>query len=263
MTTGLLFPALLLAQLAAAAGSQSVPAQAQASGTTAPIKLTFSVYKSSIAVGERLWFRVRITNVGKKAVLVHDDIFTDPWKLRDQILGRFGVFLEVLDPRGRPLEFFSPMVDRHPPPQPSGEVPVSGLLEIHGPEEGALVDKWKSEGLKSDEIDRRLMKHNMAKFDAEKLAARPRPRPLQPGEFLETKSWFHHRRMDRSPPPEPIGDFARLEFFKFDKPGTYRIRAVFDHRLSESNRSWLKKRNIPPGLDMMTRTSWIAISVKP
>ena len=67
-------------------------------------------------------------------------------------------------------------------------------------------------------------------------------------------------KLHNRPIPRPIGDFAQLDFFVFEKPGKYKVRAVYDRLQSELAR----KAGIPiyPH-NVLIRTPWISVEVLP
>ena len=242
---------------------EKVAAQAEVKASSGPVELTLRLYKTEIKLGESLWEQIRLRNVGDKELLVSDPVFFDPWQMREGIRSRVGIFIEVLGPDGKLLPG-----DPHPN-WPGGDVDVSdkpsGMLEIHGPEERAMLDGWKKSGLSLEQINRKLLDFNLEKArDAQPQRELPKLK-LLPGELAETKSWFAYSEWDqfkKRPKPTPVGDFAELEFYDLDKPGEYKVRAVYDWAPSK----WLMKARgkIPVEPDeVRVRTPWIRVMVLP
>lgn len=240
---------------------EKVAAQAEVKASSGPVELTLRLYKTEIKLGESLWEQIRIRNVGDSDMIVSDPVFFDPWQLRKGIRAGYGIYIEVLGPDGKPLP-------RDPHPNwGSSDVSdkPSGLLEVHGEEERAMLDGWKKRGLSLEQINRKLVDFNLKKArDAD--ASRELPRiKLQPGESAETKSWFVYSEWDqfkKRPKPTPVGDFAELEFFDLDKPGEYKVRAVYDWAPTK----WLieARGKIPVEPDeVLVRTPWVRITVLP
>lgn len=238
-------------------------AEAEVKASSGPVELTLRLHRTRIKLGESLWHQLRIRNAGDKEMLVTDQIFHDPWELLNNIWGGYGIFIEVIGPDGKPLE---------PPVRRDGagdgiEPMPSGLLEIEGPQEQAMVDGWEKQGLSSFEVKLKLIEYNTKKERGKK----PYPsRPvihLRPGEIAETKSWFHYSRYDekiaKRPAPQPIGEFAELEFFDLDEPGKYKIRAVYNHGISETDIKEYRKMGWSYDERVLFYTPWVRVTVNP
>ena len=241
---------------------EKVAAQAEVKASSGPVELTLLLHKTEIKLGESLWHQLRIRNVGKKELLVTDPTFFDPWQLRRGIRGHFGIFIEVLGPDGKPMKS-----EPHPnwgPGLPPSDKP-SGLLEVHGPQEQAMVDGWKKRGYSSQQISEKLVGFNMGKRIAAETEKETPKAVLQPGESIETKSWSFYSEWEqfkKRPAPQPVGDFAELEFYDLDKPGKYKVRAVYD--LAPSRKLMKMRGRIPVAPEeVLVRTPWIQVRVLP
>lgn len=268
MTIGLLLHTALLLTLTAQSAELARPA-AEVSAVVAPVKLTFRLHETSIKAGGHPWYQIRIENIGKRELMITDRALSDPWELMRQSdweLGTFFLHLEAIGPGGKRLKVHYPLIPRHPPEaEADGGPGVSGLLEADTPEARAKVAAWKRQGLSESEVNRRLLEYNVKIRDAEALQRRSSGLLLKPGEAFETKSWFTTRREELKglPKPQPIGEFARLEMFDFDAPGIYRIRAVYDHRLTREQKARSAKFHLTTEDDAIVRTPWATVEVKP
>ena len=244
--------------------NEKVAAQAEVSASSGPVELTFLLHKTTITVGESLWHQLRVRNIGKRELLVTDEVFHEPWQLRYHSpdrngIGGFGIYIEAFGPDGARLGKVLYMEDAIMPE-------VSGLLEIDGPREQAMVDDWKRQGLSEFEIGSKLIEFNTSKRHAAQSKEESPVIKLQPGEVAETKSWFYHTKQARRkklPAPRPIGNFAQLEFFALDKPGKYKIRAVYDYSISAVKLAEYRKLGWSTDEHVLARTPWVAVTVLP
>jgi hypothetical protein len=239
---------------------EKVPVQAEVKASSGPVELSFLLHKTQIKVDDYLWQQIRIRNIGEKMFVVADQVFHDPRDLRDcSRSAGSGIYIEALGPDGKRLkvEFQS---SANQDSDQSDE--VSGLLEVKGPEEQAMLAGWKKQGLNPQTIDRKLLEFNMNKRVAKNWKRQPVIK-LLPGQSVETKSAFFYSTRDEineKPVPQPIGDFAQIDFFHFDKPGQYKVRAVYDHLPGELTQKHLTLRTPD---DVLIHTPWVAVTVLP
>lgn len=242
---------------------EKVAAQAEVKASSGPVELSFLLYKTQIKAGDYLWQQIRIRNVGEKLFVVVDPVFHDPWGLRNNSSrAGYGIYLEALAPDGKRLKVeFS--LGRHV----EIEDRVSGLLEVDGPQEQAMLDGWKKQGLSPEAIDRKLLDFNMNKRLAAETKRRRPLIKLLPGQTAETKSAFFYSMRDEineKPVPVPIGDFAQIDFLHFDKPGQYKVRAVYNYApTKESMKIDRQFHHGPDPSEVLVRTPWIAVEVLP
>lgn len=240
-----------------------VSAEAEVKASSGPVELSLLLHKSKIRLGDSLWQQLRIRNIGKQEILITDQVFHDPWELDKNIRIRLGIYIEVTGPDGKPLK---------PPVRRDGvddgiEPMPSGLLEVEGPDEQAMVDGWKKQGLSSLEVSLKLIEYNTKKErDKHPYPSRPAIR-LKPGESAETKSWFHYSKYDekiaKRPPPRPVGEFAELEFFDLEKPGEYKVRAVYNYGMSELKKKEYRELGWSYDERVLIRTPWVQVTVVP
>ena len=214
---------------------QAAPAQAEVTASSGPVKMTFRLYKTTVTMKETLWYQVILQNVGKKRILIIDDIFHDPWAIRSNISSKIGVFAEIIGPGGKPLEVR--FAGGHPSPHEDFSKPATPAQVAEADQRDALLAKWKKQGLSGLEIDLKLMEHLQKEIDKKNAALPPEPSRairLEPGQSVVTPPWVYEDPDDAEypsfiiPRPQRIGDFAQLWTYIFYKPGKYRIRLVYD-----------------------------------
>ncbi len=247
-----------------AGGNSLVPPAAEVKASSGPVEFTLLLHKTRIKSDERFWFQLRVRNIGDRKILMTDQIFHDPDQLNDNFRMRYGIFIEATGPGWVALEeAFHP--ERGPPPIQNG---ISGMLEIAGPKEQAMVDGWRKQGLSDYDVNLKLFEFNIKK----ERQARPKPDlpviRLMPGEIAETKSSYYYSTYDRlikkRPPPRPIGEFSRLELFDIEEPGKYKIRAVYNYFKTKKDEELDKKYGIPRhSEDVLVRTPWVQVEVLP
>lgn len=243
---------------------EKVPAQAEVKASSGPVELTLLLHKTQVKVGESLWQQLRIRNVSDKEIVVTDQVFRDPRELRRSSRAGFGIYIEVLGPDGKPLE-----VEFQIPAEQGRDISngVSGLLEVEGPEEKAMLDGWKKQGLSLREVNMKLVDFNMKKQRAAEIHQQRPVIKLLPGQSVETKSAFFYSIQDKihkRPIPRPIGDFAQLDFFDLNKPGTYKVRAVHNQAPTEKTMKLSRQLGLPTyPEEVQFRTPWIQIEVLP
>jgi len=239
---------------------EKVQAEAEVKASSGPVELTFLLHKTRIKAGDYLWQQIRIRNIGNKVFAVADQVFHDPWELQKHSGSGYGIYIEALDPYGKRLKV-EYSLGRYKEVEE-----VSGLLEVEGPQEQAMLDGWEKQGLSKVAIDRKLLEFKMNKRAARNWKTNPVIR-LSPGQSAETKSAFFYSMRDErngKQVPKPIGDFAQIDFFHFDKPGQYKLRAVYSYApTKESMKIDRQFHHGPDPSEVLVRTPWIAIEVRP
>lgn len=241
---------------------EKVAAQAEVRASSGPVELTFLLHKTQIKAGESLWQQIRIKNIGDKNIVASDLVFHDPRELRKQSRSGYCIHLEALGPDGKPLEVqFNPSADQ------GSDISygVSGLLEVEGPEEQAMLDRWKKQGLSLREINTKLIDFNTKKMRAAEKNEQWSGIELLPGQTAETKSAFFYsltEKINRRPVPTPIGDFAQVDFFELTVPGEYKIRAVYDRAPTPELNRMRGKLPISPW-EVLVRTPWVKVTAVP
>ncbi len=185
-----------------------------------PLKLTLTLYSDTVPRNGPLWFRLSVTNIGKKPFNINDPIFA-PYFLDDgknfiDYLAlnsgmKKGFYLVVLDDKGKRVganySGTPPLIDFDPCTMwKYGNWPFSKFADIR---------------------DDLAMKRDLAEQKFKSFW----PHVVSPGESIETIAWSYHGYCDsqRAHPPTPPGRFA--EYYKLDinQPGTYKIYAGLNH----------------------------------
>lgn len=212
-----------------------------------PVQITFELYKSKVKIDKSLWYKLTLKNIGKTKLHVDDLIFKDPWAMAENCRLRYGIYIEVVDENGKPIKVRSGGDRVHYDWEPK-----RGETLLFTPKERAELDvleaDWKKRGLTeqqqsiaaSDWVNELNSKKNQAE-----LSDLSKQLWLAPGTSTATFTW-----MDRGP-GEYEGraeddlalkkGYAQLWSYSFSRPGTYRIRAVYDYSMSESTKKLFKK----------------------
>lgn len=248
-------------ELSAPQAMEKIEPAAEVKASSGPVELSLLLRETRIKAGDSIWQQIRIRNNGDKEIIVGDPIFFNPRELRKQSRSRYGIYLEAMGPGGKPLK-----VENQTSAYQGNDLILdraSGFLEVEGPEEQAMLDGWKKQGLSLREINTKLLDYNMKKRDAAENHQRRPIINLLPGQAIESKYAFFYSIQDKihnRPIPRPIGNFSQVDFFVLEQPGKYEIRAVYDHRPGDFSREF----NIPAGPeDVLVRTPWVTITVAP
>lgn len=283
---------LVVLWIASSARAQNVPAEAEVSASSGPIKLTLSVYRTKLHLGteyvnemdwkqfekdhpgkevgqvgnwksyehpkprgiaDPLWIRLRVTNVGKKPIVISDHLFTGRTNfaaaLTDNLEHKMSFYVEVLGPDGKPVRW-SPQVAC---PRVWSKEEIRAFNNT--PEQisrrrryDALGKKWVKAGYSREKmqnlLDKVVAEENAKKepskeeraaraIEEEKEQRRLHPnKNLAPGESATTASFVAPGLCPtyRAVLPSPIGDFAELWNYHIHEAGSYKIRAMYEGR---------------------------------
>lgn len=178
-----------------------------------------------IKVGEPLWIKISLKNVGKKTMFVLDDLFTGRKNFRQAIGDRryYGVKVVITGPDGKDVPAPEP---EYIPSTPCPE----GMTSRIDPVGTAKAAAWRKEGKTEDEINS-LLEKDLRDEEKRKKEWEQAHRPiikLEPGETTTTRPWHKVRcyREYGSFPPR-VGDFSELWDYHLDLPGIYKIKAVY------------------------------------
>lgn len=242
--------------------------QAEISAVKSPVKLTLSVYKTTIKlqddfkiemdyerldrehprtkdahaqdgidlekyersvpvkVGEPLWIKISLKNIGEKPMVIMDDLFTGRQNFRSALWDEtrhYGVKVIMTGPDGKDLLPPNPMFI------PTTPCPEGAWSKVD-PAGTAKAAAWKREGKTKKEIEELLNKE--ARDEAvRKKESEQAHRPiikLAAGETITTPPW-HKIRCNREYGsfPAQVGDFAELWDYHLDVPGVYKIKAAY------------------------------------
>ena len=83
------------------------PIQAAAKGAAqaakGPVQISFRLNKTTVKVGESLFYKLELKNLGKKKMRVWDRTFKDPWVMPQNCQSKSGIYFEVIGPDKKPL----------------------------------------------------------------------------------------------------------------------------------------------------------------
>lgn len=205
-------------------------AEAEATATKDPIKLTLRLLKTKVSKGEPLWYQVELKNIGNKPIEVYADIFVDPGKsLTDPV----GIWFEVLSPDGTPLH--------EKPAEDYVFMPGSQREEAkRNPERDKKIDellkKWKAEGNDPIQITKKLLQYQI---DNERPERAVTLFSLPPGASTTTAAWSDQNFYDERKGelrPKAKGGYAELWAYFFYQVGRHKVRIVYDERLRSPKR---------------------------
>ncbi len=182
-------------------------------------------HQEPIKVGEPLWIKIGLKNVGKKTMFVLDELFTGRKNFRQAIGNerRYGVMVVITGPDGKVI----------PAPEskyiPSTLCP-EGMTSRIDPVATEKAAVWRKAGKTEGEIDE-LMDRDLQDARQKKKEREQAHRPiikLEPGETTITRPWHQVRCSgDHGSFPPQVGDFAELWDYHLDFPGVYKIKAVY------------------------------------
>lgn len=243
-----------------------VPAQAAVSAAKSPVKLTLSVYKTTlklqndfklemdyerldkehprtnnehaqdgidlekyerlvpVKVGEPLWIKISLKNIGTTTMFVLDPLFTGRKNFRQAIAeSSNGVKIKITGPNGKVIPAPDP---KYIPSTPCPE----GMTSKFDPAGTAKAAAWRKQG-KTDAEILELLNKELEDKQANKEAYEQSHRPiikLEPDEITTTRPW-HKIRCSREHGsfPAQVGDFSELWDYHLDAPGTYWIQAIY------------------------------------
>jgi hypothetical protein len=183
------------------------------------------IRRKRIRIGEPLWIKIRLTNLGKKPMFVLDDLFTGPEDFQQALEERHsGVSLIILTHDGQPVKWMREPdsdIDLCPEAEPISHAPPDPKLQ-------AKVDAWKRDGYSLEKINAMLDAESKAAAEARTDAPHPFKK-LETGESIATGPWRYRGRckLDSAKLPQQVGDFGELWNYHLDIPGVYTIKARY------------------------------------
>lgn len=248
--------ALFVAMCCMSAVAEQAPRTAETSGTTGPIKLTLIVrdtviprheetrthidvkrlaedhspnvdvekyqYSRRVRVGDSLWIKLRLSNVGSHIIKTSDEVFLGPKNFAEALESnrqlRYDTYLSLIGPDGKAVPWES-MVMMEPCQESQAWRPADSKTQ-------AKVEAWRKEGLSIEQINDLLQKeeNEQARYNEDHRPVRV----LKPGESLSTGPWVFPGfcKGDREPQP-PRDDYAELWNYRLKDPGVYYLKAYY------------------------------------
>lgn len=265
-------PVLLIVCIAlstAAPTNAAVEAAAQAKAAKGPVQITLRLHGTKVKVGKSLWYKLELKNIGKTKMLVDDWTFKDPWGMHENCRKRYFTYLEVIGPDGKPL-----MVKRGGGMVTWDYVRESGPSLKFTPEEYKEIDAmradWKKRGLSEQDQSIALSRWNVEINDKRQRAELADPTKqlwLKPGASTTTATWAYRdpsEYADRSFEEAQVEDYTQLWSYLLYRPGTYRIRAVYDRDIGAANRKEAVADGVKiPSWSVKVKTPFIQFEVVP
>lgn len=178
-----------------------------------------------IKVGEPLWIKIRLTNIGKKPMAVKDDLFTGPLKFPEALEANssYGVSVVITGPNGKKVPSESI--------RDTSALPCSGSTSRFDPAATAKAVAWRKEGKSQEQIDELFAEAIRAEEKRKKkweMINHP-IKKLNRGESISTGPWRYQGNCAGQGAlfPQQVGDYAQLWNFHLDSPGVYKISAVY------------------------------------
>lgn len=246
-----------IALLGAARAQASAKAEAKVKAAKGPVQITLQVQNTSVKVEKSLWYKLELKNVGKKRFPINDRIFTDPNAIHLNSKHHSGIYLEILDSKGKPLDVrpgnYQERFDWEGP---------EGQDYLYTPEEKkelwALQDEWKKRGMTEQQQSLAVSDWNrdlIKKKNYAEMADPAKKHWLAPGSSTATFAWSDRGPGEydgRSDDDESLRQgYTELWSYWLLTPGKYRLRAVYKHSLTSSTKALFKKHG--HGID----PSWI------
>lgn len=176
-----------------------------------------------VKVGEPLWIKISVKNIGKNTMFVMDPLFTGPKNFRQAIAENWygGVTVKITGPNGKVIPAPDP---KYIPSTPCPE----GMLSKFDPEGTAKAAAWRKQGKTDAEITDLLNKELEEKQAEEERRDRAPILKLEPGETTTTRPWLKIRcTREHGSFPAQVGEFSELWDYHLDSPGIYRIHAIY------------------------------------
>lgn len=225
-----------------ATASAKMAAKARVTAAEGPVQISLRLHATRVHVGKSLWYKLELKNIGKRRLRLFDRAFLDPWTMHKNCRERRGVYLEILLPDGKPLWVRSGggqvAWDYAPKPgQTKVVLTPKEKKELRDLEADAIKLGWTAQQ-KSIALGEWNDRHHRQK-QREEMSNSNKQLWLSPGASTSTLAWAYRTpKIDGiadHPDEEPqIGDFTQLWSYAFPFPGTYRVRAVYDHAMPEA-----------------------------
>lgn len=264
---------LLLLALPASASSSAAtqpPPEAVVSASSGPIKITLQFYRKKLGKMDGVWYKLIVTNVGKKDLELSEKVFADPWAMKDSSREKSGLYLDIQDGGGNQV-FFNPRGGT------GSDVADGPFFQPLGADEQKRWDtkraEWRKQGLSETDVEYKVAR---ARIDERRAASRAPEKPrdsflLAPSASTTTPAWAapYSNFAEPVPTPKLLGDYTELPIAA--GPGRYRIRAVYDRQppCDKHQDRWLtsfcKEHPDAPrrAWDVLVQTPYIKFEIAP
>ncbi len=214
-----------------------------------PLKLTLTLYSDTVPRNGPLWFRLTVTNVGKKPFTIDDPLFA-PYFLDDG-----ENFIDYLsDPLKKKNSFHLVVLDD------KGKEVAQKYQTVWAMEMDPCIG-FPDHSFESELLSKAQRLKSRVQFEeraiAEKGFESTWKRLVSPGSSIETIAWSYHGycKGERKNPPIPPGRFAEFYGLDLSRPGHYRIYAGLNHVPTKKEIEEEKKED-QDALDAYRRMGW-------
>lgn len=192
-----------------------------------PLSLRLELRSTKVHLEDHVFVRLTLANRGKDVEAIAawefrgsdelDEVWYDDCRYLSHPL------IEIRDSAGKvvkPVDYF--------PEGLTSDSPFEQKVTSASRETSEQVKGWRASGLSDAEIDRRLRAGDERAADAKRAARYPAV-ALKPDSSVRTVGWCsgHGLEAGKLKPDCPGSGLVELPFFKFTKPGIYRIRASY------------------------------------
>lgn len=258
------------ALLGAARAQASERSESQVKAAKGPVQITLRLQKTKVKVERSLWYKLELKNIGKKKIQIYDRIFKDPNAMHANSKTRYGIYIEILDSRGKPLNVrpgnYQERFDWEGPEGQDYLYTAEEKKELR-----ALQDEWKKRGMTEQQQSLAVSDWNRELIEKKNNAEMADPAKklwLAPGASTATFAWSDRGPGEyegRSDDDESLRQgYTELWSYWLLMPGKYRVRAVFNHAQSKTAKKILKKHGDAPNPSRIEfKTPFISFEVIP
>jgi hypothetical protein len=211
----------------------AVKAAKTAHGRNGAVELELALLRDKIKIGDSLFVRTHLKNRSKRPMRVVEWVFRGSsdlgreWSNNCDV--RVGAFVEIQDSQGHTIK----------PGIYISQYDVSPIgMETSTPDAETLklVEDLKSKGRSDSQINEQLREKAVLRERKDRDAKYPSVM-LKRGQSKASVQWCSGRPNAQGKTMSCPGDgYVELPFFTFERPGRYRIRAVWDYRPPDAAR---------------------------
>lgn len=215
-----------------------------------PLKLTLTLYSDRVPRGGPLWFRLTVTNVGKKPFEIDDPLFA-PYFLDDG-----ENFIDYLsDPFKKKNSFHLVVLDD------KGTDVAQKYQTVWAMEMDPCIG-FPDNSFESELLSKAQRRKSRAEFKERAIAEKDFKATwkhlVKPGNSIETIAWSYHGycKDERKNPPTPPGRFAEFYGLDLSRPGRYRIFAGLNHVPTKKEEEEQRKMELDAKEDCRKGIKW-------